>query len=105
GNSRLVFYDQYANHQRNIESEEFDYPMAAAVDKQNRIWVLDGGTGRVMYLSPEGMVLYAVGPMLPGNTKALHDPSDLAVLPNGRLAIADTGNNRLLIARVVPMQQ
>ena len=100
GNSRLVLYDQYGNYEREIKDREFDYPVAAALD-HDVIWVLDAGRPAVTAIDRSGHVLFLVGPTVPGAGKAMSDPHDICVLPDNRLVISDTGNNRLLVCRIV----
>jgi len=100
GNSRLVVYDNYGNYLKEINNEQFDYPMSAVFDN-NHLWVLDGATGEIFYLAQNGKSLFTIGPSLPGNSIALNAPSDILILPDNRMLIADTGNDRLLVCSII----
>lgn len=101
GNRRLVIYDGYGNFKREIKVWDLDYPIAASIDQENFIWVLDRTSGILEYLSPRGAKLFEIGPNLPGSEKPLQNPSDVAVLSDGWLLISDTGNNRLVLCQVI----
>jgi DNA-binding beta-propeller fold protein YncE len=101
GNGRLVFYDGYGNFQSELAHEKFEYPIAAAAEPAGDLWVLDGVSGRLFFVDATATVLFETGPRLPGNDRALKGPSDIVRLADGRLLISDTGNNRLLVCRVI----
>lgn len=101
GNSRLVIYDLFGNHRRTITLDEFDYPLAAVIERSGSFWVLDGITGRLFYLSPKGELLFSTGPLIPGTVEPLLSPSDLAIVRDSSLVIVDSGNNRLLIVSII----
>jgi hypothetical protein len=77
-----------------------DYPQAAAAG-EDQLWVLDSRGGRVLCLDLNGNAYFETGPIIPGNSVALKRPSDLIVLPPDRLLISDSGNNRILVCRIV----
>jgi len=101
GNSRIVVYDCFGNYARQIADEAFEYPVAVALDSAHNLWVLDSSTGRVFCFSKSGEKLLETGPHLPGTDRVLASPSDIAMLPDGRLVISDAGNHRVLICRIV----
>jgi DNA-binding beta-propeller fold protein YncE len=100
GNSRLVIYDNYGNFVNEIKSEYFVYPISAAVEK-NMLWVLDGSTGELIYLDLNGKVITSFGSHIPGSITPLKEPSDFLFIESERILISDTGNNRLLICRII----
>lgn len=99
-NGRLVVYDGFGNHVEEISASEFDYPVAAAVGAGN-LWVLDGSTGKVFCLDGKGAIVFRAGPALPGGSISLKGPSDILFLSDDLLLLSDTGNNRLLVCRVL----
>jgi len=99
GNARLVYYDQYGNFVSDLRSPHFEYPIAAVETRNQALWVLDGATGQVSWMSPRGELGFQTGPTLPGNTDALVKPSDIVMTSDGKLLISDTGNNRIVICR------
>ncbi len=100
GNKRLVIYDSFGNFSWEARLSELDYPKAIAFDG-SRLWVLGSKLGRIVCMDMRGNVLYEAGPILPGDGTALRRPSDIVALAPDRLLISDSGNNRLLVCRVV----
>ena len=100
GNNRLVLYDDNGDFVTSIGTGEFDFP-SAAYSVPEGLWVLDGKTGRINFLSNEYQTVLTSGPKLSGNDTILKEPSDIIVLPNKQVVISDSGNDRLLICRVV----
>ena len=101
GNKAVAVFDDYGSFVRRIHIDEFNEPMALAFDSARRLWVLDRATGRIHVFGPDRKLLASIGPMVAGVDSKLVNPSDLAFLPDGRLAISDTGNNRVLICQVL----
>lgn len=100
GNRRIMIYDQFGNYVTRINNDRFRYPVSIAVDGAE-FWVLDRETGEIMMVRRNGDILFAVGPELSGTTGRLSKPSDLILIGNDRLIIADTGNNRILVCRII----
>ncbi|UCD63681.1 MAG: NHL repeat-containing protein [Candidatus Zixiibacteriota bacterium] len=100
GNSRLVIYDGYGNFVGELTYDGWEYPVAAAIGR-DFIWVVDRAAGEISCLDPRDNLVLRSGPGLPGTDIALKQPSDIAVLSPEKLLIADTGNNRLLVCRIV----
>ncbi len=101
GNSRVVIYDEYGNHNRDLVSEQFTQPVSVAYSRNGTLWVLDQKISQVVNISESGELLYISGSVIPGDKKNLHNPTDLVFLSDGRLLIVDTGNNRLVVCRVI----
>ena len=100
GNSRLMVYDRFGNFQRAIENKKFDYPISV-ISGDNYIWVLDGANGKMYLLGSDNQIIFETGPSIPGSTIALKEPSDFIELGENTFLITDTGNNRILVCRVV----
>jgi len=103
GNYRVAVYDLFGGFLRDFGENELHHPtglcrlggLYAVVDQElNQICVYDA----------EGALTDVFGPLLVGNSAPLLAPSDIVVLPDGRLVISDSGNNRLLICRLVEGQ-
>jgi len=99
GHSRIVSYDEFGNYSGKLELKETDYPIAVAVEKED-LWILDGGSSKILYADKSGRIIKQFGPVLPGDQLSLKEPSDIILLRDGRLLIADSGNRRLLICRI-----
>jgi DNA-binding beta-propeller fold protein YncE len=99
GHGRIVLYDEFGNYMRKIEFMDIDYPISVALEK-DAMWVLDGGASKVCFTDRFGKTMKQFGPILVGNQTPLKEPSDIAMLSNGKLLISDSGNRRLLLCRV-----
>lgn len=100
GNGRLMVYDEYGNFLHRIHVDGLEYPQAVATDGAD-LWLLDGHTGVLFYLDRGGHPLFRVGPAIAGSDKLLKQPSDIILLDDNRLLISDSGNNRLLLCRII----
>jgi len=101
GNHRVMLYDDSGGIIREITHETLVEPGAVAIDRSGRVWVLDRITPLIHCFSADGELVSTVGPMISGVADALRRPSGLAFTIEGHLAISDTGNDRLLICRIM----
>ena len=100
GNRRIAVYDDYGNYLSQFGTGELDRPSAVTVDHTGIIWVADEGLHEIMAYTAAGAFLMRTG----GETKYKYQFSDikaLAVSSDNRLFVADTGNNRILIYRII----
>jgi hypothetical protein len=68
-------------------------PSAVAVTRDGQLLMLDAGAGALWLLDPTtGTVVERIAPQV-----GLFGPRGMAVAPDGRIAVADTGNGRVLI--------
>jgi sugar lactone lactonase YvrE len=100
GNARLVRYDSYGNYQDEIQLDGYVYPIGAVRDR-GRLWVVDHHSSAVLCLNRKGEVVFRTGPQLIGDGTPLRRPTDLVMLPDGKLLVVDSGNARLLVCRIV----
>ena len=86
-----------------FDATHFNGPAAVLVAPNGEIWVADGhrgGNNRVMKFSPEGnLILQLGGGVNDASLEAsqFNDPHDLKMDSQGRLFVADRGNNRIQI--------
>jgi sugar lactone lactonase YvrE len=79
----------------------FDGPVGLAVDAQGIIYVADTYNDRIRKITADGQVSTVAGGERPGyqdggpDTAHFDTPAGIAVMPDGSLIIADTGNNCL----------
>ena len=99
GNKRLVLYDQYGGYQNQIQSKSFSYPVSVVMYHEH-YFVLDGVTSEIFVLDIKGKHLTTISSLLPGDDTAMLKPSDIYVTADGKLLIADTGNDRLIVCSV-----
>lgn len=104
GNNRIVVLDGYGNFNEEIKLKATDYPISV-VDQRSYLIVLDGVGGGIHFVDNKGKTLRQVGPQLPGNKIALREPSDFILLDDEHLLISDSGNNRLLLCRLLFNEQ
>lgn len=100
GNKRMIIYDEYGNYKFELSSNEFEYPISAAVTKDH-YFVLDSPLGEVIQMNKKKEIVAIFGPKLPGDKQLLTNPSDILFLPNNKVLISDSGNNRLVLARLI----
>jgi len=98
GNARVALFDSQGNLEEEYKKLGLDYPMSA-VWEANRLWVLDGNSGRIAVVDRSGKILARFGPKIPGDRRRLQAPSDILFLGDGRFLISDSGNNRLVLIR------
>lgn len=88
---------------------QFDAPLGVAVDTQKNVYVADTYNDRIRVISPSGEVKTLAGAGTPGyadgdaGSARFDTPCGVAVMPNGVLVVADTGNGRL--RRITPAGQ
>ena len=83
------------------------FPAAVAVLPDSTVIVADTGNNRLSAFSETGEYLFAIDPALPDVDQCLtpaeaggcglSGPTGMDVLQDGRLVVADTGNDRVLI--------
>ncbi len=102
GNRRLIAYDDLGgvDWQTSLQSWP-DLQAAAPSSNHNRVWILSRTTGELGLVDRRRGVVYTTGPVLTGSPTALRQPFDIAMDRTGRLLIADSGNDRLLLLRVL----
>jgi DNA-binding beta-propeller fold protein YncE len=85
------------------DAGHFNGPAAIVVAQNGEIWIADGhrgGNNRIMKLSPQGDLLLQLGggiDSLSREASLFNDPHDLKIDSQGRLFVADRGNNRIQI--------
>lgn len=104
GNKRIAVYDEYGNFSHSIQDPELQEPSGLCVDSVKRVWVVDKTTSRVMLFSDKGRRLLVGEATLPGLTQKLNSPTDV-VVADGRVIISDSGNDRLVVCRLISSQE
>lgn len=67
-------------------------PSDVAVDRQDRIYILDGTAGLVRVYDQKGKPMFTLG-----GEKILNQPLGIDVTPGGDVLVADSGNQRLVL--------
>lgn len=100
GNNRIVRYDEYANYINEYVLDLFEYPQSLAIH-DDKIFVLDSYSGSIFCLHKNGQFIGEIGAKLLGDKTKLLNPSDLLFISNDRILISDTGNDRLIIGKLI----
>ncbi len=100
GNRRIVRYDEYANYISEYALDLFEYPQALVVH-DNKIFVLDSYSGSIFCLQNNGQFIGEIGAKLLGDKTTLLNPSDLLFISKDKILISDTGNDRLVIGKLI----
>ncbi|HEX8163461.1 MAG TPA: NHL repeat-containing protein [Pyrinomonadaceae bacterium] len=83
------------------DAAQFDAPVGVAVDAQGGLYVADTYNDRIRVVTPAGEVRTLAGGGQPGYADGdaggarFDTPCGVAVMPNGVVIVADTGNDRL----------
>lgn len=75
---------------------EFIQPCSVALDRSNSILIADSGNHRIQVLSIQDAEVATFG-RLGSRPGCLDKPSDVSVHPCGFVAVADTGNDRVMV--------
>jgi len=101
GNRRIMVYDDRGGVVRKLDHPVLQSPHALAVDPFQRTWILERDSGKLHCFSREGEYLATVGPIVTGAAQPLSRPADLVFLLDGRVVVADTGHDRMLVCRLM----
>ncbi len=104
GDKRILVFDEYGNYTRMVADPEMKEPSGIFVDASDRLWVIDRADGKIFVYSSRGGRLMATGSPIAGLTMPLKSPADLVVVGE-RLVISDSGNDRLVVCRILPVQE
>lgn len=102
GNARVMVYDRFNSLLRIITHESLESPVAAVFDRGGNLWVLDQTTAQIFCFSASGKLLTDKPLPVLGITPPFDRPTDLLLLKDGRLLITDSGNNRVVVCKVIP---
>jgi len=84
----------------------YDYLLHATgivCDKDNRVWVVDSEFPGVYCFSYGGEMLFSEGRRGSESDYSFNSPTDISVLSDDRIIISDTGNDRLMVYKILFM--
>jgi hypothetical protein len=96
-----VFFDSYGIYLSSIGRENVAKPSGIDFDRFGNIWVVDAGLSAVLCFNRKGDLMFSVGSYGNDGNYSFNQPQDLTLLPKDRIAVSDTGNDRLLIYRIL----
>lgn len=98
-NNRLQVFSDDGVFQRIVElpegAEPLKFPYDIKFDAKGRLFVIENKAGRLTILNPDGTIWGRFGRPSRG-LDGFFNPWALAVLSDGRILVADTGNHRLV---------
>ncbi len=97
GNGRVAVYDDYGNYLYDIGADSLMTPSAVTVSPYGVVWVGDRESRALFAFSRAGDVLFSIGGEKGQNGFRFSDIESLAVSKDGRLFVADSGNNRIMV--------
>ncbi|MEE9441480.1 MAG: NHL repeat-containing protein [candidate division Zixibacteria bacterium] len=100
GNKRIAVFDDYGNFIRQIGSQMLESPEAVAVGNNGLVWVSDSRLRTIMAFHNSGKLIFDGLKEMSPDTK-LDNVQALTVTPDGKLFVANTGNNEILIYRII----
>jgi NHL repeat len=103
GNYRVAVYDLFGGFVRDFGDSELSRPTGLC--RMGGLYaVVDQELNEILIYDSDGQLVDNFGPSLTGNPVPLKSPSDIVSFPGGRIVISDTGNNRLIVCRLVEEQ-
>lgn len=79
---------------------KLDGPGGICVDSSGHIYVADTLNNRVVAFDPAGRPILQIGAGADGlGATGLHWPTDVTILPDGEVAVADAGGKRIVLSR------
>lgn len=100
GNKRIAVFDDYGNFVREIGNQILENPEAVAVDPKGLIWVSDSQLRAIFAFSESGKIIFDGRLEINPDTN-LDNVQALSVTPDGKLLVANTGKNEILIYRII----
>jgi hypothetical protein len=100
GNRRIAVYDDYGNYLMRFGDDTLKTPSAVETGPNNLVWVVDRQLNAVLAFSHSGKLLFGTGGT-GRDDNTFTDIEALAVSPDSLLYIADSGNNRVMVYRII----
>ncbi|MEZ5358461.1 MAG: NHL repeat-containing protein [Candidatus Zixiibacteriota bacterium] len=100
GNGRIAVYDAFGNYKHDIGADVVQYPMATALTNSKMLWVADGETDSVHVFDAARNPVAAFGNPS-GLDRAFKDIHAVLISQNDKCYLADGGNDRVLIYRIL----
>ncbi|MFH2036599.1 MAG: NHL repeat-containing protein [Candidatus Zixiibacteriota bacterium] len=100
-NGKIFVFDN-SGILRNEFGDDYLYrPTGIACDNKNRIWVVDSEFPGIFCFSYDGQMLFSEGQQGADSDYSFNTPTDITILPEDKIMISDTGNDRLLVYKIL----
>ena len=99
GNRRVVWYDEYGNYEDELRSKDFSY-ITSIFSTKEYYYIVDSDANLIFLADKKKQLVKKFGPQLAGDNFSLKQPTDILILPNNKILISDTGNNRLVLGKI-----
>lgn len=96
----VYVFDNFGTLKREFGQEYLLNPTGISFDRKGRIWICDSGIPAIVCFDNNGRQLF-IQEDLGSPEYTFKEPGDLTVLPGDKIAVCDTGNNRVLIYKVL----
>lgn len=98
--SKICLFDIFGLYRDEFGDNILIHPSGAAFDRYGNLWVADAGLSAVLCFDAFNRLLFRQESI--GDSEYDFDAvSDLAILPDDKIAVCDTGNNRILIYKIL----
>jgi DNA-binding beta-propeller fold protein YncE len=98
----LIFsFDAFGIYLFDFGRDILERPSGISLDRFGSIWVIDARLSMIFCFDREGELIYSEGSPGREGPYSFRNPQDLTVLPGDMIAISDTGNDRVLIYKIL----
>lgn len=101
GRSSLYGFNSFGTYLFDFGKDILKKPSGLDHDQYGNIWVIDSEQPAILCFSHNGELLYSVGSFGKADHYSFNHPRDLTIMPGNRLAISDTGNDRILVYKIL----
>jgi DNA-binding beta-propeller fold protein YncE len=101
GNSVVKVFDNIGILRDRIGYGDLEYPSGVTADQKNNIWVIDRDLSRLFCYGQSGKLIFSIGEYGKEGAYSFYQPLDITILPDNRLALSDSGNDRVLIYNIL----
>lgn len=101
GSHLVDIFDESGVNYSSLGNEILNAPSGIDFDRFENVWVTDRGSSSIFCFSRRGRLLLSVRSENHELDYILNKPHDIKVLPDDRLAVSDTGHDRVIIYQII----